>query len=108
MRYLDSLSVTQLLVRRMGHLKTDQQNTLCWLTISKSKDLPKVSCIGSTLSLRSNWVFKQVTPVSHSNLRLTGRITESGVGKRSHAGLTLLKVIDSSTKGFSEILSDVL
>ena len=36
------------------------------------------------------------------------RITESGVGKRSHAGLTLLGVIDSSTKIFLEILSSVL
>ena len=33
---------------------------------------------------------------------------ESGVGKRSHAGLTLLDDIDSSTKGFAEIFSDVL
>ena len=40
--------------------------------------------------------------------RLTGQITESGVGKLSHAGLTLLNVIDSSTKGFLEILSNVL
>ena len=32
----------------------------------------------------------------------------SGVGKRSHAGLTLLDDIDSSTKGFAEILSKVL
>ena len=35
-------------------------------------------------------------------------ITESGVGNRSQAGLTLLNVIDSSTKGFLEILSNVL
>ena len=39
---------------------------------------------------------------------MTGRITERGVGTRSHAGLTLLSVIDSSTKGFLEILSNVL
>ena len=39
---------------------------------------------------------------------MTGRITESGVGKRSHAGLTLLNVIDSSTKGLMEILSYAL
>ena len=31
-----------------------------------------------------------------------------GVRKRSHAGLTLLNVIDSSTEGFLEILSNVL
>ena len=35
--------------------------------------------------------------------RLTGI-----VGKRSHTGLTLLIVIDSYTKGFVEILSDIL
>ena len=51
---------------------------------------------------------KGVIPGCHNNLRLTGRITESGVGKRSHAGLTLLDDIDSSTKGFAEILSKVL
>ena len=65
-------------------------------------------CMGRTPCFRSNWVFREVTPVGHSNLRLTGRITESSVGKRSHAGLTLLNVIDTSTKGFLEILSNVL
>ena len=49
-------------------------------------------------------MFREVTPVSHSNLK-TDR-TE--YRERSHAGLTLLKVIDSFTKGFLEILSDVL
>ena len=49
-------------------------------------------------------MFREVTPVGHSNLRLTRRITESGVGKQSHAGLTLLNVTDS----FLEILSNVL
>ena len=52
-------------------------------------------------------MFREVTPVGHSNLK-TGRITESDVGKRSHTGLTLLNVIDSSTKRFLEILSIVL
>ena len=56
--------------------------------------------LGWTPCFRSNWVFREVTPVGH--------ITESSVGKRSHTGLTLLNVIDSSTKGFLEILSDVL
>ena len=50
-------------------------------------------------------MFREVTLVSHSNLK-TDRT--GGVGKRSHAGLILLNVIDSSTKGFLEILSDVL
>ena len=53
-------------------------------------------------------MFREVTPAGHSNLKLTGRITERGVGKRSHAGLTLWNDIDSSTKGFLEILSEVL
>ena len=38
----------------------------------------------------------------------TGRIIESGVGKRSHAGLTVLDDIGSSTKGFTSMLSKVL
>ena len=42
MRYWGNLSVTQLLVRRMEHLKkTDWQSSLCWLTISKSEDCAK-------------------------------------------------------------------
>ena len=53
-------------------------------------------------------MFREVTPVSHTSLKMAGQITESGVGKRSHTGLTLLNVIDSSTKGFLEILSNVL
>ena len=52
-------------------------------------------------------MFREVTPVGHSSLRLTGQTSESGVAKRAHAGLTLLNVIDSSTEGFLEILSDV-
>ena len=39
---------------------------------------------------------------------MTGRIKESDAGKRSHAGLTLLNVMNSSTKGFLEIFSHVL
>ena len=34
-----------------------------------------------------------------------GRTTDSGVGKRSQAGLSLLRDIDSSTRGFCAILS---
>ena len=45
-------------------------------------------------------MFREVTPVSHISLK-------SGVGKRSHAEWTLLNLIDSSTKGFLEILSNV-
>ena len=38
MRYWDDYSVTQLLVRRMGHLEKDRLAELvCWLTISKSE-----------------------------------------------------------------------
>ena len=43
-------------------------------------------------------MFTEVTPVSHISIK-TDRITENSVGKRSHAGLTLLNVINSSTKG---------
>ena len=49
-------------------------------------------------------MFREVTPVGHNNL--TGRITESGVGKRSHAGLILLNVIDSSNKGYNVLPGD--
>ena len=60
--------------------------------------------MGATPCFRSNWVFREVTLVG----QLTRRITESGVEKRSHTGLTLLNVIDSSTEGFLEIFSNVL
>ena len=53
-------------------------------------------------------MFREVTPVAHSNRRLTGQITWSCVAKRSNAGLTLLNDADSSTEGFLEILSNVL
>ena len=39
---------------------------------------------------------------------LSERITESGVGKRTHAGLTLFNAIDSSTERFLEVLCNVL
>ena len=62
-------------------------------------------CIGQTLCFRSNWVFREVTPVSHSNLKTDSTDYREQCWKtRSHAGLTLLNVIDSSTKGFLEIL----
>ena len=53
-------------------------------------------------------MFREVTPVSHSNLKIDRTDSESGVGERSHAELTLFNVIDSSTEGFLEILSNVL
>ena len=40
-----------------------------------------------------------------SRARLTGRTTYKGVGKRSHARLSLLGDIDSPTGGFCTILS---
>ena len=49
-----------------------------------------------------------VSPVCHSNLKTYRTDYLSGVGKRSHAGLTVVDEIDSSTKGFAEILSKVL
>ena len=51
-------------------------------------------------------MFREVTPVGHSNLK-TDR-TDYRERKRSHVGLTLLNVIDSSPKGFLEILSNAL
>ena len=53
-------------------------------------------------------MFREVTTVGHSNLKTYRTDCQEGVGKRSHAGLTLLNVIDSSTKGFLDILSNVL
>ena len=49
-------------------------------------------------------MFREVTSVSHIGLNTDLTDYRSGVGKRSHAGLTLLNVIDSFTKGFLEIL----
>ena len=54
-------------------------------------------------------MFREVTPVCYSNLKTDRTDYRERCWKTiSHAGLTLLKVIDSSTKGFLEILSDVL
>ena len=53
-------------------------------------------------------MLREVTPVGHSNLKTYWTVTESGDGKRSHAGLTLLNDTDFSTKGFLEILPNVL
>ena len=51
MRYWDDLSATQLLARRMGHLEKGR--------IAESH----------SQRFRSNWVFREVTPISHSNLK---------------------------------------
>ena len=53
-------------------------------------------------------MFRGFTPVSHTNLKTDGMDYRSAVGKQSNKGLTLLNVIDFSTKGFLEILSYVL
>ena len=64
--------------------------------------MPKCVRVQARLPFSGFW---QVTPVNHVNLRLTGRTTDNGVGKRSQAGLSLLEDIDSSTTGFCAILS---
>ena len=53
-------------------------------------------------------MFREVTPVSHIGLKTDRMDYREQCWKRSQAGLTLLNIIDSSTKGFLEILSDVL
>ena len=53
-------------------------------------------------------MFREVNLVGHSILRTYWTDHQERIGKRSHPGLTLLNDIDSSTKGFLEILSDVL
>ena len=106
MRYWDDYSVTQLLVRRMGHLKKETIRVVCvGLPFLGPKTVPTVPCIGHTPCFRSNCVFREVTPASHGNLK-TDR-ADYRERKRFHAELTLLKVIASSTKGFLGILSDV-
>ena len=52
-------------------------------------------------------MFRKVTPVGHSNLKTDWTDYREWCWKRSHTGLTLLNVIDSSPKGFLEILSNV-
>ena len=42
--------------------------------------------------------------MTRTKLRPPGRTNESGVGKRSKGGLSLLDEIDASTKGFCAIL----
>ena len=57
-----------------------------------------------------NWVFREVTPVSHISLKTDQTDYRERCWKTilRRVGLTLLNVIDASTKGFFEILSDVL
>ena len=52
-------------------------------------------------------MFREVTPVSHSNLKTHRTNYEGGVGNDPTQGWTLLNVLDSSTKGFLEIFSNV-
>ena len=56
----------------------------------------------------SNWVFREVTPVSHIGLKTNRTDYRERCWKTIPSRLTLLNVIDSSTKGLLEILSDVL
>ena len=53
-------------------------------------------------------MFREVTPVGYGNLKTDRTDYRERCWKRSHARLTLLNVIDSSTKRFLEILSNVL
>ena len=62
-------------------------------------------CIGRTPCFRSNWVFREVTPVSQ---RLTTDYRERWCWKTIPLRVEPVKVIESSTKGFLEILSNVL
>ena len=49
-------------------------------------------------------MFREATLVSHSKLKTDW----TNYRKRFHAGLTLLNIVDSSTKGFLEVISGVL
>ena len=54
-------------------------------------------------------MFREVTPVGHSNLKTYRTDYRERCWKTiPHVGLTLLNVIDFSAKGFLEILSNVL
>ena len=53
-------------------------------------------------------MFREVAPLGHSGLKTDRTDYREQCWKTIHTGLTLLNVIDSSTKGFLEILSDVL
>ena len=60
MGYCDDHSVTQSLVRHVGHLKKDKLSSLCWFF---SEDLISPS-ISWTPWFRNNWVFREVTPAT--------------------------------------------
>ena len=69
MRYWDDLSLTQLLVGRIGHPKKDRLAEKPVLAFnSKSKIVLNVSVYKTDSLFRSNWVFREVTPVSHISL----------------------------------------
>ena len=70
MRYWDDLSLTQLLVGRIGHPKKHRLAEWPVLALILSpKTVPKCLRIGQTTCFRSNWVFREVTPVSHISLK---------------------------------------
>ena len=88
-------------------ISREQTNTVVLVGLFSPKTVPKLPVMTGLLHY-STWVFRGVIPICHRNLKTYWTDIESGVGKRSHAGLTLLDDIDSSTKGFAEILSKVL
>ena len=75
---------------------------------SKSKDCAKRVCVQAGL-LASGEIgcLEKLPPLGHSNLKTCRTDYRKRCRKRSHAGLTLLNVIDFSTEGFLKIFSNV-
>ena len=106
--YWDDPLVTQVAMSHHGTFREKQTNRIVCVGLFCPKTAQKFASYRPDFFFQSTWVFRGVTPVCNSNLKTYRTDYESGVGKRSHSGLTLLDDIDSSTKRFSEILSKVL
>ena len=70
MRYWDDLSVTQMLLRRMGHLEKGRLAEQSVLASNSSlKTAPNMSVYRMDSLFQEQLVFREVTTVGHSNLK---------------------------------------
>ena len=98
--------MTQVLMRYHRHL--EKGRLIVVLVGFKSFDCARFAGCGPDFFIGAHGCSEGLPLYAIRIKRLNRRIIESGVGKRSHARLTVLDDIDSSTKGFIVILSKVL
>ena len=76
--------------------------------ILSPKTVSNVSLIGRTTCFGNNWVFREVTRMSHISLKTDRMDHRERCWKTIASRVDLLNVIDSPNKGFLEILSNIL